>query len=83
MLCKAVTYQVYRGYHTTMRTSRGCNLSIAHLMEPDWLLLKPENLPDPGAHQLIVSATECKVNKVMVRVNKERSIELPNPRWNI
>ena len=66
-----------------MRASGGCSLSIAHLMESDWLLLKPENLPGPGAHQPIVSATECKVNKPVVGVNLERCIELTNPRWNI
>ena len=66
-----------------MRMSRGCSLSIAHLMEPDWLLLKPKNLPDPGASQPIVSATKCKVNEPVVGVNLERCVELMNPRWNI
>jgi len=52
-------------------------------MELDWLLLKPENLPDPGARQPIVSATECKVYEPVLGVNPERCIELMNPRWNI
>ena len=63
-----------------MRTSGRCSLSIANLMKSDRLLLKPEYLPDPSARQLVISASECKVNKVMVRVDKERSIELMNPR---
>ena len=58
-------------------------MSIANLMKSDRLLLKPEYRPDPSARQPVISASECKVNKVMVLVNLERSIEMTNPRWNI
>ena len=78
-----MTDQVSRGHIATMRTSRRCSLSIANLMKSDRLLLKSEYLSGPSAHQPIVSASECKVYEVMVRVNKERSIELTNLRWNI
>ena len=66
-----------------MRTSGGYSLSIAHLMDPDWLLLKHKYLPDPSARQPVVSASECKVYEPMLGVNLERGIELSNPRWNI
>ena len=82
-LSEAVANQVYRGDHTTMWTSGRRCLSIANLMKSDRLLLKPEYLPGPSARQPVISVSECKVNKVVVRVNKERSIELTNPRWNI
>ena len=71
------------GHQTTMRASGRRCLFIANLMQSDRLLLKPEYLLDPSARQLVISASECEVNKVMVWVNKERSIELMNPRWNI
>ena len=66
-----------------MRESGRRCLSIANLMKSDGLLLKPEYLPDPSARHPVISASECKVNIVMLRVNPERSIELMNPRWNI
>ena len=75
--------QVIRGHISTMWASGRCSLSIANLMKSDRLLLKSEYLPSPSAYQPIVSASECKVYEVMVRVNKERSIELTNPRCNI
>ena len=82
-LGEAVANQVSRGHITTMRASRGCCLAIAHLVKSDWLLLKSQYLPDPLAYQAVVSSSECEVNEVVMRVNKERSIELMDPRWNI
>ena len=79
-LLEIVTDQVSRGHVATMRASRRSSLAIAHLVKSDWLLLKPENVPDPGASQPIVSATKSKVNISMLRVNPECSIELSNPR---
>ena len=58
-------------------------LSIANLMKSDRLLLKAEYLPDPSARQPVISVSESKVNKVVMWVNPESSIELTNPRWNI
>ena len=75
--------QVSRGHISTIRESGRCSLSIANLMKSDRLLLKSEYLLNPSARQPVISVSKCKVNKVMVRVNKERGIELTNPRWNI
>ena len=58
-------------------------LSIANLMKPDGLLLKPEYLSDPRAHQPVISASECKVNISVLWVNLECSIELTDPSLSI
>ena len=62
-----------------MRAARRRYLSIANLMKPDELLLKPEYLSDPKAHQPIVSASKCKMYKSMLWVNPKCSIELTDP----
>ena len=63
-----------------MRASGRFSLSIANLMKSDRLLLKSEYVSGSSARHPIVSASECKVYEVMMRVNIERSIELTNPR---
>ena len=75
--------QVSRGHVATMRASGRFSLSIANLMKSDRLLLKSKYLPGSSARHPIVPPSKCKVYEVMVQVNKERSIELTNPRWNI
>ena len=66
-----------------MRASGRRYLSIANLIKSDGLLLKPEYLSDPRAHHPIISASKSKVNESVLRVNRECSIELTDPRWNI
>ena len=66
-----------------MRASGRRCLSIANIMKPDGLLLKPEYLSNPSTRQPVISATECKVYESVLWVNPERSIELTDPRWNI
>ena len=75
--------KICRGHITAMRASRRLCLSIAHLMKSDRLLLKSKYLLGPSTRQPVISASECKVYEVMVRINKERSIELMNSIWNI
>ena len=72
-----------RGNKTTVRVPGRRCLSIANLMKLDGLLLKPEYLSDPRAHQPVISASECKAYKSVLRVNPECSIKLMDPRWNI
>ena len=62
-----------------MRASGRRCLFIANLIYPDGLLLKPENLPNPETHQPIISASECKVYKSVLRVNLKCSLELMDP----